>query len=123
LQQSQHNFALGERGELRAVRFLISHALEIIDRNVSSRFSEIDLIAYDPTTSELVFVEVKTRSTAQFGHPATVVDRRKIVRLHKTAKLWMRQNREHLKTSAYRFDTIAVLPDHIEHNTNITWLW
>lgn len=51
----------------------------VIDRNVRTRYGEIDLIVQGPT--ELVFVEVKTRSSIQYGDPVATLTERQLTRI------------------------------------------
>ena len=67
---------------------------------------ELDLIAIDPE-DELVFVEVKTRSSEDFGHPFASIDRDKARRTRSLAILWCRL-RENLDFPRFRIDAIAV---------------
>ena len=67
---------------------------------------ELDLIAIDPE-DELVFVEVKTRSSEDFGHPFASIDRDKARRTRSLAILWCRM-RENLDFPRFRIDAIAV---------------
>jgi putative endonuclease len=62
----------GRTGELAAAGYLRSRAYRIIAANYSSRGYEIDIVAY--RRGVLAFVEVKTRSSDQFGTPADAVD-------------------------------------------------
>jgi len=66
---------LGQRGEGIALSFLITKGYSIIERNYKTPMGEIDIIARDNET--LVFVEVKTRESIEFGLPFESVDRRK----------------------------------------------
>ena len=59
---------LGEQGERLAEEFLRKLGCKILRRNWHSRLGEIDLIARDG--DEVVFVEVKLRSSADWGAPA-----------------------------------------------------
>src|SRR5882762_185270 len=61
--------ALGRRGEDLAHRFLRKQGYVIVARNyrLSSGDGEADVIARDGET--LVFIEVKSRETADFGPP------------------------------------------------------
>lgn len=63
---AQHN-ELGNTGEQIAVDFLIEKGYEIKERNWRFKKAEIDIIAQLENT--LVAVEVKTRSTDDFGDP------------------------------------------------------
>lgn len=112
------NFHLGEHGERRAANFLVSLNYQILDTNVRLGTHEIDLIARDMQTGELVFVEVKTRSSAAFGSPTAAVSKKKVHSLRAVARQYMREKRI---SGDYRFDIVAVLPDTIDHYQNITW--
>ena len=72
----------GHHGEEFAVSFLRSLGWQIVERNFRIRGGEIDIIAIetDPTNEEktLVFVEVKTRSSADFGEPLEAIGYYKI---------------------------------------------
>ena len=63
---AQHN-ELGKKGEEEAVKYLKSKDYRIICRNWNFHGYEIDIIA--ETDEFIVFVEVKTRTTALFGNP------------------------------------------------------
>jgi putative endonuclease len=78
--------ALGRRGEAIAARHLVSRGLQIVDRNWRCSQGEIDLVARDG--SELVFVEVKTRSSVAFGHPLEAITAVKLARLRRLATAW-----------------------------------
>ena len=78
--------ALGKRGEAIAERHLIAAGLTIIDRNWRCPQGEIDIVARDG--AEVVFVEVKTRSSVAFGHPLEAVTATKLARLRRLAAAW-----------------------------------
>jgi putative endonuclease len=108
------NTSLGERGERAAARFLRRAGYKIIDRHYRDQFGEIDVIATD--CQRLVFVEVKTRRSAQHEHPAESVDRAKQRRLSRTAAAYAR--RHHLGDTPVRFDIVAVTwPPNVRHPT------
>ena len=64
--------SLGQRGEDAAAKFLRKLGYIIVARGHRDRIGEIDLIAVEGRT--VVFVEVKTRSSQDAGHPAEAVD-------------------------------------------------
>jgi putative endonuclease len=66
---------LGKLGEDVACRELGRRGYAILARRFRTRYGEIDIIARDGRT--LVFVEVKTRSSAAYGTPAEAVTARK----------------------------------------------
>lgn len=77
---------LGRRGEKLAAEHLIAAGLTIVERNWRCKQGEIDLVARDG--GELVFVEVKTRSSVAFGHPLEAITTAKLARLRRLAAAW-----------------------------------
>lgn len=71
----------GQSGERCARRFLEAKGLVFRSANVRSPFGELDLIMEDVRTRELVFVEVKTRGSRNFGDPELAVSARKRAKL------------------------------------------
>lgn len=97
---------LGKLGEDLAVKHLSGIGYKIIERNFRIRGGEIDIIALDGST--LVYVEVKTRSSHQFGLPEEAVNPRKLKFLARAAKFY-RNNRKYLKLPELeRIDVLAV---------------
>jgi len=78
--------ALGRRGEAIAARHLRESGLVIVARNWRCSQGEIDLVARDG--AELVFVEVKTRSSVKFGHPLEAITASKLARLRRLSAAW-----------------------------------
>jgi putative endonuclease len=97
---------LGRRGEDEAAAYLTGLGYRIIDRNWRCPRGEIDIVALDG--SELVIVEVKTRSGRGFGHPLEAVDPRKLTRLCVLAGAWRRAHRG-FRARTTRIDLIGVL--------------
>ena len=78
-------------------------------RNYRSRAgSEIDLVARDKDA--LVFVEVKSRATEEFGTPDRAVDREKQAHIERAAREYAR--RAGVDWGAVRFDIVTVLLTH-----------
>lgn len=63
------------------------HGLKLITRNYRCRFGEIDLLLQDKET--LVFVEVRLRSSKDFGGAAASIDARKQTKLIRTAQHYL----------------------------------
>ena len=61
------NREIGAAGEALAARMLKDSGYQIIERNWRCRFGELDIICRDPTSARIVFVELKTRSTREYG--------------------------------------------------------
>jgi putative endonuclease len=96
----------GARGEKLAARFLRSRGYKILYRNFKDRHGgEIDIVCRDGDT--LVFVEVKTRRSEEFGRPIEAVDRQKQLRVSKGGLAWLRLLDNPDVT--FRFDVIEVL--------------
>jgi putative endonuclease len=111
---------LGRRGEDAAARYLKKRGYVIVAHGHRDNIGEIDLIAIDGRT--VVFIEVKTRTSYDAGHPADAVDEKKQQRLTRLALSYMKRH-DLLECSA-RFDVVAVTwPDDkgrpvIEHFQN-----
>jgi putative endonuclease len=102
---TNHNQLVGGYGERLACRYLVSQGLELLDRNWRSRAGELDVVARDG--DDLVFVEVKTRRSTRYGHPAEAVVPAKARRLRRLAGLWLAANG--MRGERIRFDVISVL--------------
>jgi len=76
----------------------------IIERRFRTRFGEIDVVADDGGT--VVFVEVKAKTDAQFGHPAEAVTKPKQRRLVSMAEQYVALH--HLDNRPCRFDVVGI---------------
>ena len=95
---------LGRRGENAAARFLARRGYKIVARGQRGQIGELDLVAVDGRT--VVFVEVKTRTTQDAGHPADAVDEAKQRQLTRVALAFLQ--RHDLLEAKSRFDVVAV---------------
>ena len=95
---------LGQEGEERAAKYLIEQGYRILERNYRTRSGEIDLIALHK--GEVVFVEVKTRTSDAFGAPELAVNPRKRLRMVKTALGYLKYKKLHQMPC--RFDVVAI---------------
>lgn len=96
--------AVGAYGERCAVRHLIETGARIIARNWRGSQGELDIVFWDGEI--LVFCEVKTRRTGQFGTPAEAVVGAKAARLRRLAVEWLAATSTH--ADQIRFDVISV---------------
>lgn len=108
--------AVGRDGEELARQWLERRGMEVLDANWRCPLGELDIVARDGDA--LVFVEVKTRSSTAFGHPAEAVTPRKLARLRRLAGAWLSEHEVH--ASGMRVDVVAILrrpgrPALIEH--------
>jgi putative endonuclease len=115
---------IGALGESLAALELERQGLEIIDRNWSCRWGELDVVALDRSDGRrtAVFCEVKCRTGRNFGHPLESITRAKVRRLRQLASEWLSQHS--LQVDNVRLDAIGVLlerdqPPALVHITGI----
>jgi len=89
-----------------AASFLERQGYRIAQRNFATRLGEIDIVAIDE--GMVVFVEVKSRASVDYGPPEVAVDRRKRATLRRIAQLFL--ERHGLLDTACRFDVVALTP-------------
>lgn len=97
---------IGALGEQMAVDYLQGLGLRVLERNWRCRYGELDIIAVDDAARAVVFVEVKTRTSEQFGGVAQAVTPVKVRRLRRLAGLWLAQRSGHW--AAVRIDVVTV---------------
>lgn len=95
--------ARGVAGEEAAEHYLVSQGYRIVARNVRTHLGELDLVGLDGET--LCFVEIKTRSSSEFGPAIAAVGRAKQRRLALAASLFLAKNRSQ---RACRFDVLGI---------------
>ena len=114
-----NNIEIGQKGEEIAKKYLINLGYKIIDTNWHySKKAEIDIIAIDKDC--IVFIEVKTRTNLNFGHPFEAIDYKKLEKIHKAILGYLTTSK--LKYKNYRIDGIAIIGlnnSKIEHLKNI----
>lgn len=98
--------ATGAEGEWTVKIYLESKGYKILERNYHERVGEVDLIALDPQTEEIVFVEVKTRKLGSLGRPEDSVNRKKISKIEKTALRWLSKNKK--QDCHWRIDIVGL---------------
>ncbi|WMI66532.1 YraN family protein [Aestuariibaculum sp. YM273] len=100
---AQHN-ELGKKGEQLAVDFLLEHDYTIVERNYRFNKAEVDIIAQQQDI--LAIIEVKTRSTIDFGNPQDFVKPKQIKNLVKAVDEYITENQLDVEV---RFDIIAIV--------------
>lgn len=131
-------------GETRAQKYLKKLGYKIIGTNMKVAGVEIDIIVLCPKRllkkeleleyrqgkvtqfsylataknleDTLVFVEVKARSSAEFGMPFEAVDANKQYRIRRAAKVFIA--RGDYEDMPVRFDIVSILDDQLEHLKN-----
>jgi putative endonuclease len=94
----------GRRAEALASELLERLGLRIVARNWRRPEGEIDLVADDGGTC--VFVEVRSRTGEEQGHPLESITPRKRARVIRAARLYL--DAELTPAAAYRFDVVGV---------------
>jgi putative endonuclease len=111
---------VGLWGEAQAERFLRQRGWRILGRRVRIGRDELDLVARQDQT--LVFIEVKTRRSEDFGRPCAAVDRGKRHSLSRAAVRYLKKLSA--RPSFFRFDVVEVIgtpeqgPPRIRHIEN-----
>ena len=113
---SARNSNLGSYGERVAAQRLVDQGMVLVDRNWRCELGEVDLVLRDGDV--LVFCEVKTRSSAAYGHPLEAVGDTKGERLRRLAMRWVEEHGVH--PEGIRIDLVGVLladrgPAVVEH--------
>lgn len=112
------NREVGQVGEAAAEAVLVKKGYELVLRNFSTRFGEIDLIMRDG--ERLVFVEVKTKKGLEFGTPEEMFTRGKYNKVKRMATAYLKG-----KEVPCRIDMVAVeldeqnLPVALRHYENV----
>lgn len=102
---------LGAWGEQQAVNFLLNKQYTIVERNVTYKHVEIDIIAQCAVVGEAVpticFIEVKTRSN-DLGSAEKATDKQKLSNMMTGAKIYCLQHQIDIDRQPIRFEQISV---------------
>lgn len=109
--------AIGQLGEELALAHLLAHGLKPLIRNYRCKMGELDLVMMEREV--LVFVEVRTRATNDYGGAAASVDWKKQHRLVLAAE-HLRMKRVELRRYPARFDVVAITTG--EPKAKIDWI-
>lgn len=100
---------IGKLGEDIATNFLTEKGYAILDRNFECRQGEIDIIAKDK--EEMVFIEVKTRTSNKYGAPSEAVNKIKQKHMLQSIKYYL-----YIKGLSEKFIRIDVIEVYIKGN-------
>lgn len=95
----------GRQGEELAAQTLKENGYRILERNLRTRFGEIDLVARDGNI--LCFVEIRAKKSLRFGWPEESVGRLKQARLVRLAQWYLQRYR--VSGMPIRFDVVSIL--------------
>jgi putative endonuclease len=91
---------------------------QIIASNVRTPYGEIDLIL--KTINQLIFAEVKTRTSFSYGYPEQAITSLKLFHMIQSAQSYMQQNN---LQNEYRIDVISILYDANKHQVeDFEWI-
>jgi putative endonuclease len=96
---------LGKKGEEIAANFLESKGYSILHKNFRTQYGEIDLIAQ--LGKELVFIEVKTRTSKNYGYPEDSINQRKQEHILASSQAYLQQFSE--LSTQWRVDVVSIL--------------
>ncbi|MEA1959225.1 MAG: YraN family protein [Chloroflexota bacterium] len=112
----------GDKGERIAAEYLSAHGYHILECNFRTREGEIDIVAESDGT--LVFVEVRTKTSRNFGTPEESITVRKKARLIALAEAYIDGHDD--APASWRIDVVAIelgpggKPARLEHIENAT---
>lgn len=112
--------AVGQYGERVAVAHLEQAGMVVLARNWRCPLGELDVVAMDGPC--LVAVEVKTRRSLAYGHPAEAVTRAKAARLRRLVAQWLADH--DVRVESVRIDVVAILrprsgPALVDHRRSV----
>ncbi len=99
--------SIGQKGESITANWLKNNEYDIIARNWRSKSGEIDIIAIDKREDFLVFIEVKTLVNTEIMDLDIIINKKKQIRISKTAKYFLKINRKY-NEMCMRFDVIVL---------------
>lgn len=102
---AEHN-DLGKIGEEKAVAYLLENGYSILEQNFVFQKAEIDIIAQK--NDWLIVVEVKTRTSTDYGNPEDFVSKKKIKLLVKAIDEYVQQSNVDLEI---RFDILSIVKE------------
>jgi putative endonuclease len=109
-----HRKRLGNTGEHWARQYLIQNGYQILEHNWRySRYGELDIIAYHPQQQRLSFIEVKTRTTANYGTGLETLSPRQQHKIRFLAEVYLGTHAPQLDPLALKdmtMDLITVTP-------------
>ncbi len=96
---------IGLRGEQEAIRYLRKRGYKIVAHRERILRGDIDIVALDKRT--VVFIEVRSKTTTERGHPTETIDTRKKQRICTLANAYIKRHR--LEDYSFRLDVVTVL--------------
>lgn len=99
-----NNIAVGKKGEELAKQYLVSQGYNILNVNYKNHIGEIDIIAIK--NEVISFIEVKTRTSLNYGYPYEAVNKKKQQKIIHTSMLYIKQR--NIRDIQFSYDIIEV---------------
>src|SRR3989344_2870788 len=106
----QLNRLIGKQGEDMAADLLRKKGYQILDQNNSTKWGELDLIVVK--NNVLIFVEVKLKTTEDYGTPEEMIGKNKLAQVKKTAEMYLLNNPDIAKKfDRYQIDAVCIVEE------------
>ena len=105
-----------------AADLLRKKGYQILDQNNSTKWGELDLIVVK--NNVLIFVEVKLKTTEDYGTPEEMIGKNKLAQVKKTAEMYLLNNPDIAKKfDRYQIDAVCIVEEseRITHYENLTF--
>lgn len=109
--------SIGTHYEELVCKYLISYGVQILEKNYTCKFGEVDIIGFKDNT--LIFFEVKYRKDEQFGNALCAIGKSKQKRIINCAKYYT-AFKEY--DCFIRFDAIGITNGKIEWIKDAFWM-
>jgi putative endonuclease len=97
----------GDKGEAIALSFLQEKGMKTLGKNFLVREGEIDLVMKDK--KEIVFVEVKTRNSDEFGSASEAITHKKIQKIQRAIERYFLHQGKSIYEEVFRIDAVCIL--------------
>jgi len=97
---------IGQLGERIAEKFLKEKGYKIIDKNIHSRYGEIDILA--KIKQKYVFFEIKARTSLSCGYPEEAINYQKLAKISRTINNYLIK---HYKITDWQADCLSIKLD------------
>jgi putative endonuclease len=109
--------SIGHDAEQLAKQYLLDNSLQFLEQNYKAKVGEIDLIMLDK--QQLVFVEVKFRSTNTYGYAAEHFTYSKRKRLERAINYYLLQKKLNTHHTNLRIDVVAIDGEQVNWIKNV----
>jgi putative endonuclease len=97
---------LGQEGEKLALEYLVGLGMKLLAKNYRCRLGELDLVLADK--GQIVFVEVRTKTSDSYGSGLESITMRKITKLRVLAMYYLADKHLTKQDASIRFDIVAI---------------